>query len=287
MILQWTTMGNIIARIDRNMGGNLPGAFIGMIPEWIDEAMLQLQTKWELEKTSTPCKDCPEPVVTKQHVANLPCGMSVLLAVEDEYGRRMRYGTDQLDFTRQSARVYPNSGANTIRATNFQMDVSKSAGWSPSTENATEGAIPWDGSDIQPFNDSGRGFYYQIQGNKIQTSEESMFIRIHYLKVPTDEKGLPLIPENENYKQALFYYVMKQLIAAGVKHPIWSGQNGYTFLDDQFEKFAGRAIAEITYPSVDRMESIRVAWAERIIFPYSMWEDFGIGYEQYRGINYI
>lgn len=283
-------MGNVIARVDRNMGGNLPGSFIGQIPEWLDEAMGQLQTKWELEKDSTPCLDCPGAIVTQQHVANLPCGMSALIAVEDQHGRRVRYGTDEIDTTRQSARFYPgspNSSANTARATNFQMDVAESGGWDPYTGDPTNPAIPYDGSDIVPLNTESESYYYQIQGNKIQTSAESMFIRIHYLKVPTDKTGLPMIPENENYKQALFFYVMKQLIAAGVKHPIWTGQNGYMFLDSQFEKFAARAIAEITYPSIDRMESIRVSWAERIIFPYSMWEDFSIGYEQYQGVNYI
>lgn len=277
MITQWTSSGEIIARVIRNTAGQLPGIYIPDMPEWIDEAMRQLQTKWQMEKVSSPCYECPEAIVTKQYVAQLPCGLSALLAVEDKYGNRIRMGSAEIDLKNPTVSPYTNNLSG--RATNFQMDSSQVYGADP--------AVSWSGSDLTPIDNNSVNAFYQIQGNKIQTSEEEMFVRLHYLKVPIDDTGFPLVPDNENYKQALFYYIMKQLIAAGYKHPIWNGPPGYNYCNSEFERFAGRAIAEINYPTIDEMETLRVAWAERLIFPYSKWEDFSIGYEQYQGINSI
>ena len=282
MITSWTPSEQIIARVIRNTGGQLPGGFISELIEWLDEATRQLETRWTLEKASSPCLDCPGALWTKGHVATLPCGMIALLAVEDINGRRVHYGLDDTDMTRQSALVHGNYV--NARATNFQMDVSQTTGTDPAEDGPS---VPTKGEDIVPIQSGNVSAYYQISGNKIQTSEEEMFVRLHYLKVPTDDKGWPLIPDNENYKQATFFYIMKQLIAAGYEHTIWKGIRGYDYCEQMFEKYSARAIEEIKYPSVDAMESLRVSWAERLIFPYSRWEDFGVGYEQYQGINKI
>jgi hypothetical protein len=280
MVTSWTSVEEVIARVASGMGGNLPGQALSDMVDWIGEAMGQLKTKYQLVTKSTPSCGVAGEIRTENHIAPLPCGMVELVAVEDEYGRRMGTGSDMIDITSQSARYYKGleDSNSDARPTTFN----------PNTKSYGDGeAIPWDGSDIEETINPNVKHYYKVQGNKIQTSGPSMFVKLHYLAIPTDKKGYPLVPDEDNYKYALEWYILMRLIGAGYPHPLWKGERGYLQCESRFEKYAARAIANITYPTVDQMEKFRRSWAERLIFPYNYWEDFGIGYEQGQNIGFI
>ena len=280
MVTSWTSVEEIIARVASGMGGNIPGQAISDMVDWIAEGMGELKTKYQLVIKSTPsCGEAGE-IRTKNHVARLPCGITDLIAVEDEYGRRVSNGSDMIDTTNQSAKYYKGlqDTDSDARTTTFN----------PNTKSYGNGeAIPWEGSDIEQSTNPQVSRYYKIQGRMIQTSEPSMFVKLHFLSIPVDQKGYPLIPDEENYKNALEWHILRRLIGAGYPHPLWKGERGYLQCESRFEKYASRAIGKIKYPTVDRMEKFRKSWAERLIFPYNYWEDFGIGYEQGQSIGYI
>jgi hypothetical protein len=84
-----------------------------------------------------------------------------------------------------------------------------------------------------------------------------------------DADGLPLIPDNENYKQALYWYVRAMMIGSGYPDK----QFTYEQCIQQHEHYAARAMGEITYPSPDDMENIKNTLV-RFIPPPNYWENF-------------
>ena len=292
-IVSYTSAKEIMARIIRNNGGKMPAHYMDSFLEWIPEAIEQLETKYQMETRSTGnwCDGNPEPgaLVTKNHVAPLPCGITDLIAVENEFGERVREGSDITDLTNQTTRYQSGgdgAGLSGARVTNFQVDVFDHKGANPAIPPPGQ-TVPYDGSGIKEVQGGNTANYYKIQGNMIQTSAECMFIKLHYQAMPIDGDGYPMVPNVEEYKQAVFFYCQRQLVAAGFDHKIWNGPQGYNYLDNQWEKYAGRALGVIKYPDQDRMERLRTSFAERLIPPHHFYNDFFIGGEQTQEIQNI
>ena len=274
-----TSVKEIIARVIRNAGYKVPSMYLDDMLEWIPEAMDQLETKHTLITKSTPNEGETGAIVTKNHVAKLPCGLVEILAVESEYGTRLYTGSDITDITNQSTRYHndTDNARNFSRDTDFQVDPTlHNSLLGSELENTPAPSVPFKGEDIVPDEGEQLEDYYKIQFDTIQTSRESMFVKIHYLSLPVDNEGYPLVPNNENYKTALYWYVMKQLIGAGYEHKVFN----YQYCDDQFEKFASRALGEIKMPNEDRIAKLHRSFSSRLIPPYHYYEDFSIGQEQ-------
>lgn len=91
---------------------------------------------------------------------------------------------------------------------------------------------------------------YNVEMGFITTSFSSGSVRLYYDAQPTDDDGLPLIPDNEDYKEALYYYCRAKMIGTGYKDTVFNEER----LMERFEKHAARAVAQITYPSLESME---------------------------------
>ncbi len=292
MIFKYTSVDEVMGRVIRDVGNKLPSHYMDSMIEWIHEGIRQLETKYQLVTRSTgnfenkedPAIQDPRAVYTKNHVASLPSELVELLAVEDQWGRRVRTASDITDMTNQTA--LRTKGSDDARPTNFQVDVFQHVGSDPILDGPAS-SVPFDGSDIVPNPVPQFQWTYKIQGNMIQTSEECMFIKMIYLALPTDKDGYLIIPDVEEYKQALTFYLLRQLIGAGFKHPIWNGPPGWNQMNSLWEKYAGRALAVIKYPTLDRMETLRTGFAERMIPPRHFYDDFFIGAEQTAEIQII
>lgn len=273
----FTSAKEVLARVIRGVGYKLPSVYHDDILEWLPEGINYIQTTTSLVTKSSGDMDCPDQIVTRNHCAPLPCGFVSILAVEDEHGLRLPEGSDITDITLQTSARHVGVGIEgEARITTFEanpLDYQTSTG-APTTKPGT--SIPWDGSDIVQRKERHHSRqYYKIQGNYIQTSFESQYIRIHYLALPTDKEGYPLIPNNENFKQALEWHILRRLIGAGYQHPVFSWDK----VDEQFNIYAGRAMNEISYASLDTRAR---TWRStvRLIPPYQYDRDFFIGAEQ-------
>jgi hypothetical protein len=111
--------------------------------------------------------------------------------------------------------------------------------------------------------------YYQIEMDYINTSIRDGEVRIHYLSQPLDKDGFPLIPDNENYKEALYYYVRAKMIGCGYKDTVYSERE----LMERYEMYAARAMGQIKYPSTDIVQS-RIDAMVRFIPPQNYWENY-------------
>ena len=119
--------------------------------------------------------------------------------------------------------------------------------------------------NCQPYG----SYTYYTELDYINTSLCDGCVRLFYKAIPTDEDGFPLIPDNEDYKEALYWYVRSKMIGAGYKDTVVSMWDCMTLYD----KHAVRAIGQIRYPSVDQMET-KLEISTRLILPENYFETF-------------
>lgn len=268
----------ILARVIRNTGGKISSAYYDDILEWIPEAIDQLSGTRTLQITSTGNDDCPEEMEVINHQLCIPKDLVTLITIEDQYGRIIPEGGDITDL--RSTTIPQRTQPNDSRVTVFSVN--------PLTHQTSDGAetsepgtsIPIYGEDLTASISANSTLnYYKISGNYIQFSFETGYVKLHYLRRPLDKEGYPLIPDNENFKSACGWYVLSCLIAAGFVHPVFSYDDCYM----KFELFGGRAIGEISYPSLDSVARLNRSFVRLI--PPQFYEDFFVGSEQVQQIR--
>ena len=88
---------------------------------------------------------------------------------------------------------------------------------------------------------SGTDYDYNIVLDNILTSYKEGSLKIQYLAIPTDKDGLPLIPDNESYKEAFFWYVANRLAIRG---QLKNKELSLQYTDAQWQWYCGQARAE-------------------------------------------
>lgn len=268
MIYKTVSVREVIARIIRNTGKNLPSELIEDMLEWIPEGIRKLQTKYTLET-----KFCEMEI--RGHAAPLPPDLINLVAVEYE-GLRLREGGD----VRNLAAENPLNLYRENEPDVYQTDTTQHRDYDPETYPDNDYVTQYRGEDLVRVRPDDYIYeYYKIQLNCIQTSFDCGTITVHYRALPTCNDGYPLIPDNENYKTALYWYVLSMMLGAGYTHKVFN----YVFANAEWEKYARRAINEITYPTIDTMEKWYRA-GTRLVPPEHFYEDFRIGSEQIQDI---
>ena len=237
----------VLARVIRALGYKLPSTYIDDVLEWIPEAMGMLQITNSLILSETGDMNCPGELVVSNHCAKLPCGFVAVERVEDEFGKRLPEGHSH---NKQENHMFDRLE----RVASFEVN--------PLTHQ-TETGLPTDvAGNIPPYFISGSDLaivpqhlkpsFYLIQGNHLQLSFESGFVKLWYYSVPVCDEGYPLIPDNENYKQAIEWYLIKRLIGSGYEHKVFT----YKEADEYFEKYASRGMNEVSYYSPDSAEKL-------------------------------
>lgn len=276
-----TSVKEIAGRIIRNLDNKLPASYVDYFWEWLGEAVEELRTPFTLDTKSTPNHDCEGAFITYNHVVKLPCGLMEILSVEDEFGNRLHRTGAQLDIVKPSTSrsVVDQRGS---RVTDFLTNVEVIG-----TGSAAGPSVPWDGSNLFKDNQSTTTAAYNLKMDYLQTTEESMFVKIHYTGLPVDEEGYPLIPNQTEYKEALYWYVLKKLIASGFQHPVIPATlQGIEYCEKKYETYAGRALGEIKMPDQDRMNKLYNSTV-RLIPPTHFHDDFFQGSEQIQPIRFI
>lgn len=235
----------VLARVIRALGYKLPSTYHDDILEWTAEGIGMLQVTRSLEKVSTGDIDCPGEVLVTNYCAPLPCGFITMIKVEDQYGCKI-LSSSEIENTRST--TSQSARANVFAVDPYATPTSDGSSGYP-TENPNT-FVNIQGGDLTSASISSTNDYYEIQGNHIQTSFEEGFIKIYYLSMPVCKEGYPLIPDNQNLKQALEWHVIKRLIGSGYVHKVFS----YDKADEQFEKYAGRAMNEVSSQSLDDAE---------------------------------
>ena len=111
---------------------------------------------------------------------------------------------------------------------------------------------------------------YFIKPGWLVTNKAKGYIKLAYKAIATDERGYPLIPDLTSYQEAIYWYVVMKL-----SFPKWlngklggrgvnTGQNIYTYTQQQWNFYRNQAYAEAMMPTAGDMENIKNDWNKLI-----------------------
>ncbi len=118
---------------------------------------------------------------------------------------------------------------------------------------------------------------YTINEGYINTNFEHGTITLSFTTASMDEDGLPMIPDDASYREALYRYVLTKLyypdFLSGKIHP-----NVYQDMRQQWFNYAQQAAAKANMPDLPTMESIVGEWMQLI-------PQLGRSNNQFRGLG--
>ena len=96
---------------------------------------------------------------------------------------------------------------------------------------------------------------YMTKPGYIMTNVPRGYIKISYYAIYTDEDSMPMIPDLESYKEAIYWYVtMKLMYPKKLKGQI--SQGDYYDIRNSYNFYRKQAYAEAMMPTVDDLETI-------------------------------
>lgn len=96
---------------------------------------------------------------------------------------------------------------------------------------------------------------YTTKPGYINTCMPKGFVKISYYAIYTDEDSMPMIPDLESYKEAIYWYVtMKLMYPKKLKGQI--SQGDYYDIRNSYNFYRKQAYAEAMMPTVDDLETI-------------------------------
>ena len=109
------------------------------------------------------------------------------------------------------------------------------------------------------FTDTTFDVTYLITPNYIKTNVETGYIMLAYQAIPTDADGYPLIPDNQSFIEAIYWYINMKLM-----YPEWKAgtvRDGVYFdARRSWNYYSKQAYGEALMPNKDQMESIKNTW---------------------------
>lgn len=105
---------------------------------------------------------------------------------------------------------------------------------------------------------------YKIQGNVIYTSDKNTDLEVSYLKILTDDNGIPLIPDNSSFLRALELYIRKEWFT--IKFDL--GEISPQVLQNtqqQYHWAVGDCESEFNRLSVPEMKSLVNMWSNILL----------------------
>lgn len=237
MILSWVTSGQIMARIVKNTRLT-DESFLYDIPDWIGEAILKMKTHYalELKCVSLPINMCQ---------VKMPCGIESLAAVLFEGKRILPTSSDgplMGVFNEETGTSFDNQFTSILYAPCSPRNIDETSvnNWPEYVKSSSlvESCSP------HP------SVRYRVNFNKLEVGANYGTVTLYYWSVPKDDVGFPMIPDHEDYKTAIYWYVRSMMIGAGYPDKVFNFQ----YCDQKWELYANRAMNDITYPTVDEVE---------------------------------
>lgn len=257
-----TSIKEVIGRVIR-ISRTTDLTYADDIIEWIGEGIGRMLVRWKLKRYF-------QTLDIKDNMSKLPCGLQSLNGVFYK-GHRLRVGTGSVD-----ARVQPV--ANLILGTDPNNSQTYFKASTDPKLIANEQELAYiRGSDIVPIKSQSIQDFYQLELDYIKTSFETGSIDIYYRRIDVDEEGYPLIPDLEEAKLALQWYVLGNMCMTGYK--LADPRMDYEFCEERANRYFNRAKNMIKTPSEDELESAKNLLVN-LIPPSNYYETFFIGGEQ-------
>lgn len=266
--------------------------------EWIGEAIGFIGYHCGLE-TKVTC----DPIEVCNHRACFPCDMETLIGVSHK-GRRLPLGTDLSKglIRKRGANQWGGDGfnyhcgnptvanyGNVMKLTHLTQQLDELQALEAETPSQqTEQAIvdvlrqiDLEAAYLVPsscteLNHCGLD-YYSVNPDYIITSFEAGFIDLIYMAFPTDGDGFPNVLDESYYKEAVMWYIIRQMVLGGYKHPEFD----FGKANAMWELYRGRAANKQKIPSLDQLSSFTNVWT-RWKFDRTLPSHFFSGGEDFR-----
>jgi len=106
-------------------------------------------------------------------------------------------------------------------------------------------------------------YTYVITPGYIKTNAKTGYLMISYQAVPVDEDGFPMIPDDESFEEAIYWYINMKLT-----YPAWKEGRVrdavYFDTRSSWNFYRKQAYANVLMPNVDQLESIKNAWVRLV-----------------------
>ena len=116
-------------------------------------------------------------------------------------------------------------------------------------------------------------YAYLISGGYIKTNQEAGYLMVAYQAIPTDHDGYPLIPDNQSFMEAIYWYITMKLF-----YPQWAaGQIRdavYADAKRSWNFYCKQAYGNSMMPNgADQLESIKNTW-HRLVEEFNEHDSF-------------
>jgi hypothetical protein len=116
-------------------------------------------------------------------------------------------------------------------------------------------------------------YTYLISGGYIKTNLESGYLMIAYQAIPTDHDGYPMIPDNQSFMEAIYWYITMKLL-----YPQWVGGQVrdavYADAKRSWNFYCKQAYGNSMMPNgADQMEAIKNTW-HRLVEEFNEHDSF-------------
>jgi hypothetical protein len=102
-------------------------------------------------------------------------------------------------------------------------------------------------------------YTYVVTGNYIKTNIRTGYLMISYQAVPVDDEGYPMIPDDESFEEAIYWYINMKLT-----YPEWKlgrvRDAVYYDAKSSWNFYRKQTYASAMMPNTDQLESIKNAW---------------------------
>lgn len=95
---------------------------------------------------------------------------------------------------------------------------------------------------------------YWIKGGYLRTTMKEGVLDFTYYAYPQDSEGYPMVLDHPNYEKAIYFYVVRQMMESGFKHPLY--KNDFMIVQELYTDQKRKALHDIEMITPDRMESV-------------------------------
>lgn len=106
-------------------------------------------------------------------------------------------------------------------------------------------------------------YTYLVFPGYIKTQLQEGYLMLSYQAVPVDEEGYPMIPDDESFEEALYWYINMKLI-----YPEWRAGKVrdavYYDAKSSWNYYRKQAYGNAMMPNIDQLEAIKNAWVRLV-----------------------
>jgi hypothetical protein len=287
MIYKLTSVKRVIAKVFTDLDLQEGEHRITDMIEWAGEALEKIGAFPSFINKVTG-KDGNPILEVVNYQTKLPCDFHSMIQVsfsENENGPfyPMRYGTGSFDYgkvvneTSSTDAVFPDSSLVTLAMTLYTLDYAAALAKinsEPITRSNLNGLLVSMTSQVsagaRDVNLSTTTDYtYIITSNYIKTNISAGYIMMAYQAIPTDNNGYPMIPDDVDFLEAIYWYITMKLL-----YPQWKqgSVRDQVYYDARrsWNYNCKKAYGNAIMPNVDQLESIKNSW-NRLVPELTEW----------------